>query len=515
MNHTKRLLSLLLAFILMFSASSALAATEKLPVAGVLKQADAELRAYKGAGSKTGTLFKLAKNEVVLAYETEGSYTKVQQGNQQGYVEKSKLKDVRGTALVKGMAVVAAQANLYASTDAKAKAIGKLAKGEVAQLLFAANGQAAVRAGDTVGLMPLQNLTIFGSASQSIGVVRFGAKTTVYMGAKSSDPKAFTAEKGYLAELLYSTGTTLVVRQAKAIGIVTAKQVTVANAATASIAGMRTTTETPLLSGPSSKAAKLGTLKKGEAVETLADYGTYVLVRAGGAYGLVSARALQNAGTAGGNTTQEDPITTACIEALRNTPAYASVLSGGKPSGQKGTVEKGDILTYLGIDATGGWVLAEIEGNRVFIARGDVKETTKTPAQSKPPQPSAPSSTKQYAQMTVDFINIMNNNRQKNGQSALSIDDGLMQAAMVRAKELVTRFEHVRPDGASPDTVYPGLKGEIIGHGQNALFTAEEIAQGFMDSPRHRAVAMDYRHTRTGAAYYITGEHIYWVQLFV
>lgn len=99
-------------------------------------------------------------------------------------------------------------------------------------------------------------------------------------------------------------------------------------------------------------------------------------------------------------------------------------------------------------------------------------------------------------QLIFDYTN---EERVKAGLPELVWSKGLTEYAQIRAKELVEKFEHIRPNGA-----------QIYGGGENANFmgvkfcdlskdknvTLEEVARqavnAWMNSPGHKAAIMDY-----------------------
>ncbi|MFA9377837.1 MAG: CAP domain-containing protein [Lachnotalea sp.] len=120
-----------------------------------------------------------------------------------------------------------------------------------------------------------------------------------------------------------------------------------------------------------------------------------------------------------------------------------------------------------------------------------------------------------YAQQVVDLVNV---ERAKEGLTALTIDQNVVNAAMVRANEIQTKFEHVRPNGSPFVTAlkengvsYRGA-GENIAWGQN---TPKEVVNAWMNSPGHRANIMNpnFVHIGVGNLQNSAGTQ-YWVQIF-
>ena len=112
---------------------------------------------------------------------------------------------------------------------------------------------------------------------------------------------------------------------------------------------------------------------------------------------------------------------------------------------------------------------------------------TPTPAPTATPTPEP---TPSIAQMTQELFDLTNQERVKAGLNALQYHAGLTKVAQVRAKELITRFEHIRPDGSSVNTAYwengvtsLNAGGENIAAGGSSV---ETIVENLMDSDGHR-----------------------------
>lgn len=116
-------------------------------------------------------------------------------------------------------------------------------------------------------------------------------------------------------------------------------------------------------------------------------------------------------------------------------------------------------------------------------------------------------------------VKLVNQERAKEGLSPLSISQPAKQAAQVRAREIENSFSHTRPNGTSFSTalkeqgVNYRTAGENIAWGQK---TPEQVVQGWMNSPGHRANIMNANFTSIGVGYYRNASGInYWTQLFI
>lgn len=115
-------------------------------------------------------------------------------------------------------------------------------------------------------------------------------------------------------------------------------------------------------------------------------------------------------------------------------------------------------------------------------------------------------------------LELVNEERAKTGVAPLTLDTGLNNAAMVRAKEIQTSFSHTRPNGSSFSTALKEANvtyrrsGENIAWGQR---TPEAVVNAWMNSAGHRANILNANFSRIGVGYLTnTSGTPYWVQLF-
>lgn len=135
-------------------------------------------------------------------------------------------------------------------------------------------------------------------------------------------------------------------------------------------------------------------------------------------------------------------------------------------------------------------------------------------------QPSTTSGTTPSTGMTAEqmcarVVELVNQERAKQGLSPLSTMTNLTAAANIRAPELVTLFDHNRPNGTKCYTALSEANvtgyftaGENIAAGYR---TPEAVMNGWMNSPGHRANILNSSFTHIGVGYY----NGYWVQMFI
>ena len=120
----------------------------------------------------------------------------------------------------------------------------------------------------------------------------------------------------------------------------------------------------------------------------------------------------------------------------------------------------------------------------------------------------------------AEVVRLVNEERAKAGLSPLGVFNNLTAAAQLRAPELITTFEHNRPDGSECFTALSeaGVSnyytaGENIAAGQR---TPAEVVTSWMNSPGHRANILNPSFTHIGVGYAQGGGYgHYWVQMFV
>ena len=123
----------------------------------------------------------------------------------------------------------------------------------------------------------------------------------------------------------------------------------------------------------------------------------------------------------------------------------------------------------------------------------------------------APATGSSMSSAAASVISQTNDERAKQGLGALTVSSELNRAAAVRAKEIVQKFSHTRPDGSARSTVSSACRGENIAMGQQP---ADKVMAAWMSSPGHRANILRASFGSIGVAAYKVGNTMYWVQEF-
>ena len=108
-------------------------------------------------------------------------------------------------------------------------------------------------------------------------------------------------------------------------------------------------------------------------------------------------------------------------------------------------------------------------------------------------------------------VNQVNSERAARGLGSLRVDPALTAAAQTRAREIVEKFSHTRPDGTRWSTVSSIALGENIARGQR---TADKVMAAWMTSSGHRANILRSGYGSIGVACVQSGGVYHWVQLF-
>ncbi|MBR3040914.1 MAG: hypothetical protein IKI20_09765 [Lachnospiraceae bacterium] len=121
--------------------------------------------------------------------------------------------------------------------------------------------------------------------------------------------------------------------------------------------------------------------------------------------------------------------------------------------------------------------------------------------------------------VATQILAIVNQEREKAGVGALTLDPTLCVLANARASEITTLFAHQRPNGQDCFSILDenGVNymccGENIAAGQRS---AESVMSAWMNSPGHRdnILAADFHKIGVGLVVIDGGYGYYWVQIF-
>lgn len=120
-----------------------------------------------------------------------------------------------------------------------------------------------------------------------------------------------------------------------------------------------------------------------------------------------------------------------------------------------------------------------------------------------------------------DVLSLVNVEREKNGLAALEWGTTCEAAAAIRARELMTSYAHIRPDGSSWETACPlpesgGSSGENLMAG-NAAVSPETVVAAWMNSEDHRNNILNPNFTKLAVGFIFDPDakyKTYWSQFF-
>ena len=120
-----------------------------------------------------------------------------------------------------------------------------------------------------------------------------------------------------------------------------------------------------------------------------------------------------------------------------------------------------------------------------------------------------------------EVLTLVNQERAKAGLGALSWGSTCEGAAQLRAREIMTKYDHNRPDGSSWQTACPipstgGTAGENLAAGNTAVSPRTVVAT-WMGSPTHKANILNGKFTKMSVGFVYDGSSqykTYWSQFF-
>ncbi|MEU1305118.1 CAP domain-containing protein [Streptomyces shenzhenensis] len=150
------------------------------------------------------------------------------------------------------------------------------------------------------------------------------------------------------------------------------------------------------------------------------------------------------------------------------------------------------------------------------------KPPAETPSAPAAPEPtertSAPTTVSAQAAAEAAVLRLVNEERAKEGCSALTANGALTRLAEAFSEDMAARdfFDHTDPDGASPwdratEAGITGLGGENIARGQA---DAAAVMAAWMDSPGHRANILNCDFKTLGVGVHFASGGPWWTQDF-
>ncbi|KOS61603.1 hypothetical protein FJQ98_12730 [Lysinibacillus agricola] len=157
--------------------------------------------------------------------------------------------------------------------------------------------------------------------------------------------------------------------------------------------------------------------------------------------------------------------------------------------------------------------------NNTQATNNNNTQTTQKDNTATAPSQSTPSTTTSDVNaFEQEVVKLTNAERTKAGLAPFKTDDQLMAAAREKSQDMQSKnyFSHTSPTFGSPFDRMKALgisyksAGENIAQGQR---TPQEVVQGWMNSPGHRANILNEKFTHIGVGYVKSGN--YWTQQFI
>lgn len=122
----------------------------------------------------------------------------------------------------------------------------------------------------------------------------------------------------------------------------------------------------------------------------------------------------------------------------------------------------------------------------------------------------------------ASHLRAINAARRAAGLAEVKLSRAMMAAAKTRAQEIVSKFEHTRPDGREPYTAIAGWESDKAAWGLvsenismlSEMSSAAGAVGGFMESPGHKANILAASNRWAGVASFTAGGRRWWVELF-
>ena len=146
----------------------------------------------------------------------------------------------------------------------------------------------------------------------------------------------------------------------------------------------------------------------------------------------------------------------------------------------------------------------------------EIPDKPSTP--DKPETPETPEDNGSDSSFASAVVRLVNEERAKNGLSALSVDAKAQAAAQVRAQEIAKSFSHTRPNGSKFSTALSEAGASYRSAGENIAYGQQSpaaVMQAWMNSSGHRANILGSQYSAIGVGFAEIGGTYYWTQLFI
>ncbi|MBM7572583.1 CAP domain-containing protein [Aquibacillus albus] len=161
---------------------------------------------------------------------------------------------------------------------------------------------------------------------------------------------------------------------------------------------------------------------------------------------------------------------------------------------------------------------AQPDTNQRYQQQNPDQQQQAIPQQEEQNQPQQKQTENQPTNIQAEVIELTNQERQNNGLPPLKQDQPLTNAAQMKSEDMANNnyFSHNSPTYGTPFDMLQsqGIEyttaAENIARGQQS---AQEVVEGWMNSPGHRKNILNKKVTHIGVGYASNGD--YWTQLFI
>jgi len=115
-----------------------------------------------------------------------------------------------------------------------------------------------------------------------------------------------------------------------------------------------------------------------------------------------------------------------------------------------------------------------------------------------------------------EVVDLVNEERAKENLAPLTLHQGALECAQLRAEEAKQSFSHTRPNGTTCFTALKEAGINYMAAGENLagkIKTPKKVVAAWMNSPSHRKNIMDPAFSQIGIGYVASGN--YWCQFFL
>lgn len=254
-HNTKRLVTVLIVCLLLFSAAGSLALDENTHYDLVVKQVSRKAAIYTEPSKNSSRLGYIVRNMAVVSMDLKNGFSEVQVGPFTGFVETKYLITPNENVTVVGIASV--KANTYLVGVPEVEYIAKLSKGQPVYMLTSLGQFEFIKAGEDIGFVRRSDLVPYDSKSPVLEWVEMLKRTDIKESESKDGRRLGRANKGNWVAVLYKLDDEkAIVRHGEIIGVMSLKHTKLLDDPSSSPAPAASTSPLPTIT-PTPKATPL------------------------------------------------------------------------------------------------------------------------------------------------------------------------------------------------------------------------------------------------------------------